>query len=301
MNEALEGKYNQTLTALNELFEMVELKDLTKVSEVYSRVNSLKAEVEKSFKLDQHPAVKSLLERELDGHILAFAEKNNSLNSVTVQVDRNQDIEAWNRNLTWAVKLLDLVTLFKPEGDFDCQMTGQRLSLRFERLGEFDVEMVRPRSYFLTRELLDNKGMLTFNVEENSIEFNLSWEDHQNYLWVFQDQETGMHFALPQIIANYEIDSENLAKKGKHLTYTFDRNFSLRETENLEFSEQKEAETILHFSFLFRPVSFIIPYEGQILPAMRIQGKPGWQPLWSGQDVGQISIQYVDWFKLIQS
>jgi len=301
MNETLEGKYNQTLTALNELFEMVDLKDLTKVSEVYSRVNSLKAEVEKSFKLDKHPAVKNLLERELDGLLLSFAEKNHSLQQVSVQVDRNQDIEAWNRNLTWTTKVLELVTLFQPQGNFACTMTANKLTLKFDRLGDFDVELVRPRSYSLTRELLDHQGMLTFNVLEDGLEFVLCWEEHQNYLWVFQEAETGIHFALPKLISNYEITSESLAKKGKHLTYTFDRNFSLRETENLQNSEQKDAQTILHFSFLFRPVSFIIPYEGQILPATRIQGKPGWQPLWSGQDVGQISIQFIDWFKLIQS
>ncbi|GAB4015080.1 MAG: hypothetical protein Fur0010_13740 [Bdellovibrio sp.] len=302
MNESLEKDFSKTIDSLNELIALIDSNNFPKITEIVSRVNSLKNEYRKSLELNSHPHVRAVLENELDAIVLEFAEKQKDLGLINFSIEENISIDNWNRIISSSRKILNLIALMNPKGQCDFTFGHNGFEIIVAELGEFDIDQVRPRAYALTREFLDQSMIFTFDVRENSlVEFSLRWDEDNNELLVFYNLEKKLEIGMPALLSKFVIESQNLSKRGQHLVYTFDQDFNFRRVENDVTPELSSTVTVLHFSFLFRPLSLIIPMKGQVLPAVRVSEKPGWLPLWSEQDVGKVEFQFIDWFKLIQS
>lgn len=301
LNENLDKNFLKTLSSLNELVALVDTRNINKISEIYSRVNSLREEMEKNLHLEKHPYVKELLEREFDSLVMDFADKNKSIKNLNILLEQSLELETWNKVLPALKKFFDLMTKLNPIGELNISVASNSVSVTVDSIGEFDIEFVRPRAYALTRELLDQSMIVTFNVEENAVKFKLHWQGNQNQILLFSNESSDMNIGFSACLSDYIIDEKTLTKKGDHLVYSIDQEFNFQRIQFDANTDSFATSTILHFSFLFRPLSLIIPMRGQILPAMKVSDGPGWLPMWSEQDVGQRNFQFIDWFKIIQS
>ena len=127
-----------------------------------------------------------------------------------------------------------------------------------------DLEKLRDISYQITRELFQNKVLLTFDLLEiNSkdcftISFKFSFSKKKSTFYLPVDEEKVL--VLPSLLKNFQIDPSKVKQIGQNSIYRLKKNFNLEKYSSIHDvdSIRRNESIVLHFSFLFRPISLII-------------------------------------------
>ena len=127
--------------------------------------------------------------------------------------------------------------------------------------------------------MFSRNQILTFSVEDIDIPgmtalnlfIDLRFDSRFTYVI-----EIGHHrkcsIGLPNLVVNYFLPKEDLLKKSKHLILEITDQMNLKHNDQVSFKEigldklVSSGKEIIHFHFLFRPISLIIPRRGNIFP-----------------------------------
>lgn len=185
------------------------------------------------------------------------------------------DLKKWNLILENIPEILSVVSLFNYHGAIEARLDDSKLTVTGMVLEDGHLQMHRKFIYVVTRRLLRQKILLTFNLEKTAktglfkleLKVDISHDDSLVYKVNFKVNPKENYFVgFSNIFCQYRSLLDDVKKVGEHNVIevcsdlTLKHHFGIPDLSRLD-SANKE---ILHFSFLFRPVSIILPMKGNL-------------------------------------
>ena len=186
------------------------------------------------------------------------------------------DLKKWDLILATIPELLSVVALFNYHGTTEIRFDENRLSISGLVLEDGKLELNRKFIYVITRKLLRQKVLLTFNLEKTArtglfkltLNADISHDDSLIYKVNFRlNQQEQYSVGFSNIFCQYRALLSDVVQLGDHTIIeiggdlSMNTHFGIPELTRME-SANKE---ILHFPFLFRPVSIILPMKGSLV------------------------------------
>lgn len=214
--------------------------------------------------------------------------------------EKNLEVKHWEKVLTILPDVLKVVACFKFKGFVNVEFSPKGLLIKGDIYNGQSIKDHRVNIYRVFRNLLAKQALLTFEVKEQSgtFETELSlWADISHDPSVVRaydffpdyDQEQGTLIAFSSILNNYKISLEEFESLGEHLTIEITPQLQVIKREKLpdNFKTEFTSSEIIHFHFLFRPISLIIGCKGKNIPQYALGGT-GRGLLETSQKVGKI-------------
>ena len=130
---------------------------------------------------------------------------------------------------------------------------------------------IRAKVYTLTREFLSKKMLLTFDLAEKNQKIMLSLKlafakgDRELYKIGLLGEE---NLTLDGVFKSFVLENEKSVQSFDHLCIEITEDKKVLQYQGLPIGlcSKNSKRKVIHLSFLFRPVSIIIPNEGKIIP-----------------------------------
>lgn len=138
-----------------------------------------------------------------------------------------------------------------------------------------ELENRRPEMYRLTRWFLQEGMILTFSHDkiiehETMIHIKLRLPDQNNQLLLLDLEKSPTPLVgFSSSLSHYRVSTDFASRLGRHLCIEINEELTVDKYYRLPkrvLSSKSQAE-IMHFAFLFRPVSFIIPRRSRLAEA----------------------------------
>lgn len=185
------------------------------------------------------------------------------------------DLQKWNLILEIIPEVLSVVSLFHYLGKVEANLNENRLSISGHIRQDTNLEYNRKFIYVVTRKLLKKQVLLTFKLEESGrtglfnlvLKVDISHDDSLDYRVLFKPTQT-MHYLIgfSNIFCHYRCLIDDVKMIGEHNVIEVCNDLSVRNTFAIPDLSRIESanKEILHFPFLFRPVSIILPVKGNL-------------------------------------
>lgn len=200
------------------------------------------------------------------------------------------DLKKWNLILEIVPEVLSVVTLFNYHGSVDVRLDENRLLVSGMILEEGHLQMNRKFIYVVTRKLLRQKVLLTFNLEKTTrpglfrldLKVDISHDDAFIYKVKFNAGEKSKEnycVGFSNIFCHYRALLEDVKEVGEHTVIEVGNDLAVRSFQGVPDLSRLESanKEILHFPFLFRPVSIILPVKGNLSSDSFTRGLTGEQ------------------------
>lgn len=277
-NNDYQTDYDKSLSTLEDIQMLSEFSVSPLVSHAYFYLSEMKrkADALSSGQVSQFDQVAMVLDEKLTSIISEFFGnksrfKEFSYNKCTKKID----LKKWNMVLETIPELLSVVTLFNYHGGADVRFDENRFSVSGLILQDGNLERNRKLIYVLTKKLLRNKVLLTFNLESTArtglfkldLRADLSHDESLNYRVNFKVDDEHYLIGFSNVFCHYRSSLEDVKMAGDHniieirSDLSVHHSFGIPELTRIE-SANKE---ILHFPFLFRPLSIILPMKGNLV------------------------------------
>lgn len=271
--------FQRGLDALEDIQLLSEFSVSPLVSNAYFYLSEMKrkADAANQGKLDQNAHVKQVLESKLtDIFADFFGQKNRFKGHELKKSTHRLDLAKWNLLFDVIPEVLSVVSLFRYHGIVDVNLNESRLSISGLVLEDKNLELGRKFIYVVTRKLLRKEVLLTFKFDETGrtglfkldLEVDISHDSNYSYnVTLASDEKEQYQLRFTNILMNYRSNYSEIAKVGEHTIVDIGADLSLVSYQglpDLKTTEYNNKE-ILHFSFLFRPVSIILPVKGKII------------------------------------
>jgi hypothetical protein len=177
----------------------------------------------------------------------------------------------WNR-------LLDCISIFMnivralPFCD-NCSVTLDQDGISFKgnllKDSAGEMQNKRVEIYALLRQTLRKEAPVTFELNSDGameLFLDLRHRDDRIYL-VELPKPINLKIAFSSILEGHRVSSSKLDQLGRHFCLEINSQGVLRKYDQIpeHFEEELVNKEIIHFHFLFRPISLIIPGRGEIL------------------------------------
>lgn len=313
MDRSIERQFYQGLEALDDLHKLGSSDQYPLINRAIHHLNEVKRSVdEKQNTLGNY----SRLNRFFQGFLLKNfknLKEQTQISKVKCELDtQHVPMEKMDLLLEIFPQVCNAVALFPFEGEM--RVTFNENEVEFTGTTSIDetLEAQRPMAYKLTRSLLSHGIVLTYRcieVDQNgravmSLKATMSHSLNEVYGIDFTEQY-GIVLGLSNIFPQFRTTTEYLKQVGKHICIEITKDLKVERTYRLTARHLKEnAEVeILHFAFLFRPVSIIIPREGRLYPShlFGLNNGTGRENFSSQQEVENkvATYRYLDFFSLI--
>lgn len=198
------------------------------------------------------------------------------------------DLKKWNLILEVVPEVLSVVTLFNYHGAADVRLDENRLLVSGIILEEGHLQMNRKFIYVVTRKLLRQKVLLTFNLEKTTrpglfrldLKVDISHDDALIYKVKFSvSPKENYCVGFSNIFCHYRALLEDVKEVGEHTVIEVGSDLAVRTFQGVPDLSRLESANreILHFPFLFRPVSIILPVKGNLSSDAFTRGLAGEQ------------------------
>ncbi len=266
----------QTVSAIEDLRSLVASDFHAIADQALHHVEQLKQNCDHDWAVNQkaYASVCNLMEGQLKS-LFEFYAKNNPL---LAQIQFNHDKEtfsltAWNKLLSSLDLVLRSVSLFNFTETLDVKLMKGHLVVS-GKLKKFKLgPELRVKTYALIRQFLALESVFTYDVMEMGGEAYLSLRfdySHRAELRLDFSTNQGKNLSFSNILSNYEVTNLEKFREVKHLCLEVDSSYQLYEREMIPeeyfqaFYSSEANFSVFHFSFLFRPISLIIPMRGDL-------------------------------------
>jgi hypothetical protein len=185
------------------------------------------------------------------------------------------DLKKWNLILEIVPEVLSVVSLFNYHGAVEARLDDSRLLVSGMILEEGQLQMNRKFIYVVTRRLLRQKVLLTFNLEKTSraglfrldLKVDISHDESLIYKVKFNvGPKENYYVGFSNIFCHYRALLERVKAVGEHNVIEVGNDLSVKSIMGVPDLSRLESanKEILHFPFLFRPVSIILPVKGNL-------------------------------------
>jgi hypothetical protein len=185
------------------------------------------------------------------------------------------DLKKWNLILETLPEILSIVSVLSFHGIMDVDLNENHLVISGTVLQDAQLEINRKFIYVITRKLLRKKILLTFKGEKTvrnglfklTLNVDISHDEGLVYRLPFKPTPKRNYLVgFSNVLANYRAQYDQVARIGDHQIIEVGNDLSVKTymgIPNLSRIESTNKE-ILHISFLFRPISIILPMRGTL-------------------------------------
>ncbi|MBC7540297.1 MAG: hypothetical protein H7281_15855 [Bacteriovorax sp.] len=185
------------------------------------------------------------------------------------------DLKKWNLILEIIPEVLSIVSMFNYHGTIETRLDESRLLVSGMILEDGHLQMNRKFIYVVTRKLLKQKVLITFNLEKTArtglfkldLKVDISHDDSLVYKVNFKTNPKENYLVgFSNIFCHYRALLEDVKTVGEHNIIEISSDLSVKHSLGVPDLSRLESanKEILHFPFLFRPVSIILPMKGNL-------------------------------------
>ena len=261
---------------LDTLMDIQQLSDqsMTKVLEqafFYFSEIKRKADVISINNISKYESLRSTLKNHFNNILIEhFSNKKKYKGFNLVENFQELDLDSWNSLLALLPDVMGVVDLINYHGGVDINLSSSELKFSGFVLENNHLEMNRRLIYSLTRSLMNQEVLLTFKITDSEkkglkkLEITADYSKFNSLDYCFDISENGNIFKvkLSGIVSKYILSKADFDKIGEHTIYEILSNGDIKkrvlDQETIDYSSKE----ILHFSFLFRPISIILPMKG---------------------------------------
>lgn len=236
-----------------------------------------KADAIASGQVSNFDQVKKILDQSLTSIIQEFFGNKSRFKDFNFYKNTQKiDLKKWNLILESIPEILSIANLFNYHGAVDVRFDENRLMIGGLILEDGNLERSRKLIYVITRKLLRNKILLTFNLEKTArsglfrlvLKADLSHDDALVYRILFNvNKEEKYLVGFSNIFCQYRAQIDDVKLLGEHNVIEIRNDLSLKHYTGIPELNRIESanKELLHFPFLFRPLSIILPMKGNLV------------------------------------
>ncbi len=271
--ENLERDYQKGKEVLEDLRFLGDSSLAPLISRAHHHLFEIKRKAEDNLNdPDLYGNVNDLLNHHVENMIHLYFKKNPDLSTINMNLESgNWSLLDWNRFIELIPTILAVSSQFNFSNSVAFYQVGKNFYMTGALSLESDIAEKRRSIYGLFRKLVSKRVLMTYelnsSVEEDfvlcTLKFNLS---HRNDVVYYIPGGNGsiLDLAFTNLFADYTVDDYSTLKRLKHTCLRIHPNFEVERMDAIPdnlFDENPECE-LLHFPFIFHPVSLIIPKQG---------------------------------------
>ncbi len=315
MEKELIYNYSQGMDALEDIQSLSGNSLTPLINQASFHLSEVRRKAEKSVSnIESFKKVSTFLEDTLDCMMKKFfLDKFPGRQLLYQKTQSPISLKVWNRLLGVLPPVLTVVQTFPYIGTINVQVREDRVVFRGLAKVNTDIQKYRKLIYVMTCKLLKQDSLFTFKVEDVGregyywLELCLDVGHDVNRVYRLDLREKhGVILGFSSIFKNYSLPISEIENLGRHLCIEINEDMKVDKFYRVPSHYLKSFgdRELLHFPFLFRPVSLIIPKRGNVVSASSIRE---FKDTGSGfskqeQDVDSRSnfhYRYIDFFSLI--
>lgn len=279
MDKDYQSDFEKSLSTLEDIQLLSEFSVSPLVSHAYYYLSEMKrkADAIASTSVAEYEQVGKVLDEKLASIISEFFGNKSRYKefNYTREVEKI-DLKKWNQVLETIPEILSIVTLFNYHGEVDVRFNEGRFLISGLILQDGNLERSRKLIYVITRKLLRSKVLLTFSLEKTArtglfkldLKADLSHDESLVYRVLFNVNKDEKYLVgFSNVFCQYRAHLEDVKLAGEHNIIEIRTDMTIKHTMGIpELSRIESAnKEILHFPFLFRPLSIILPMKGNLV------------------------------------
>jgi hypothetical protein len=310
----IDKSFRKGIEVLNDLTELGDLSLFPLINHARYRMVELK---EKSETLVNDLSVFKNIQNFINDSIVNmihdyFLDKTYAQN-ITINFKENEGIglKCYEKIVGLLPDFLTIINHLKAREEINFIVDNFGIRAKFCLDPENNMLEKREQIYALTRKALEDKCLITYFITTNEqVELFLNTSHSEQQLYGYDlNQTSQVYLTFTNVFEQY-VCSNSYPNEifSEHLCIEIDENLKVNKKVKRIKNIEKEKE-ILHFNFLFRPISLIIPKRGKIFPADSFlsNGLPDWRDTGSGKAIEKQDVYlnktmgnlHIDFFSLI--
>jgi len=278
MEKNFQHDFENSLKALEDIQYLSEFSISPLIGQMYFYLSEMKRKMDAE-SIDSIRAYNQVA-RVLDQNCIQivdgfFSDKTKFKEYDFIKSTQNISLKKWNLLLDIIPECLSVVSLFNYHGKVEIYLNENRLLISGHIRQDSKLEMSRKFVYVITRKLLKKKVLLTFKLEASGrtglyhldLKVDISHEDQLNYKVLFKLNSKQHHIiSFSNVFCSYRSLLDDLQQIGSHHIIEINNDLSITHSSTVPDLNRRESanKEILHFPFLFRPVSLILPIKGHL-------------------------------------
>lgn len=270
--------FEKSLSTLEDIQLLSEFSLSPLIGRAYFHLSEMKrkADANSLGQVAHYDAVSKVLDEKFESIFTDFfSNKSKFKNFEYYKSTSKIDLKKWNLILEIIPEVLSVISLFNYHGSIEARLDDSRLLISGMILEDGHLQMNRKFIYVVTRKLLRQKVLLTFNLEKTArtglfkldLKVDISHDDSLVYKVNFKlGPKENYYVGFSNIFCHYRALLEDVKSVGEHNVIEVGSDLSVKHFMGVPDLTRLESanKEILHFSFLFRPVSIILPMKGNL-------------------------------------
>jgi len=278
VNEDLSLAWHNCLKSLEELQSFLDPKDYAFLDKAFFHIGNAKELTEAQIgQLTGFSKLKEFLVSSVKNYVTEGLIQNSRANHIElVHGFGSAGLEIWNK----LFEILPIISSFVREIPFGEWMRFSQYDKAIYIAGDLDPELdlseCRQKIYKFTRELLQMRVLATFQFDEkeNTLVLKFDFSHDEGFFYAVDvTAKSNMYIGFSSTFPNYEVDFKILNSLGPHLIFEITEDLDVLKWSKLpdHMMNQIRDRKVVHFDFLFRPISIIIPNRGHLVGAHDLQ------------------------------
>ncbi|OFZ24972.1 MAG: hypothetical protein A2381_12915 [Bdellovibrionales bacterium RIFOXYB1_FULL_37_110] len=304
---------DKTFEALDNLTALVGSNALPIVHQIGFYLSETKRLEEKDQKLEKiEGVVFDFIHNSFKELLTCFFTANKHIKEFTLTgKGENYSFSNWNKIFETLPGLLQVINFFQIENEVELILEDNGIRVITCLVENQNITGFRKKCYAILRDLIKKKTLLTYKITKNDnikldLFLNISHSEDMMYECLI-NQNRKIKLGFSNIFEQYQISEHEAASLPLHLCLEITEDLQLKKHQGIpkQFTQVLGEFQIIHFSFLFRLVSIIIPFRGKLIKTSSHQrsGDTGrGDTLGLRRDVNVLGMhvcRYVDLFKII--
>jgi hypothetical protein len=270
--------YESSLKTLEDIQYLSEFSISPLIGRAYFHLSEMKrkADALRLGQVAEFDSVSKVLDQKLEEIFSVFFSNKNKFKEFEYRKDTTKiDLQKWNLILEIVPEVLSIVSLFSYHGKIETNLNENRIHISGHIRQDSSLELNRKFIYVVTRKLLRKQVLLTFNLEESGrtglfrldLKVDISHDDSLVYRVLFKPNAYQQYLiGFSNIFCHYRTLVDDVKMIGEHNVVEVCNDLSVRHSISIPDLSRIESanKEILHFPFLFRPVSIILPVKGNL-------------------------------------
>lgn len=312
------GMLRKSIDIFDDLYYLSDKKLIPLIDQAYFSYCNLQNELNKNkFSLEGLDGLRTFFKKSLRQMIHHyFVEKSELLRLDLFNQTKYLNLVEWDKILASLPIFLQVIGFFKFDSSFpvSCKIDKNGIELAGVIKMNQGIESKRQEIYAHFRRLLKMNIVLTFDLDDRvnqglptlRLFLDITHCSDLVYRIDYYDKYK-CNVGFSNLFARYKLPCEKIDCLSDHLCLEITEDLKLYRYDRIpdKFAKEIENFEIIHFSFLFRPVSIIIPNRGKLVPingSYRLGDTGSGKSTMVKQEVysnTSANLWYIDFFSLI--
>jgi hypothetical protein len=270
--QKLEASYQKSLQGLEEI-QILGGKDISPlIGNVSYHISELKRKaIENIDKNHSYQHLNNFLANHIELMFIDYIKKSKKLNQAQIYFsDHTWGNKEWDSVLKILPEMLRLLDLIQLHNNIQLIQEREVFKLRGWIGEDSSIESKRAEIYTVFRKLLKEKIILTYEIietvkyKESIIEIVFDLSHDENLIYKVEGANKLSNVSFSNVFKNYEVLITEKIPCFKHNVLQINERMQLQKTTSIKKNIEK-GTVVIHFPFMFQPVSFIIPTKGEVV------------------------------------